>query len=691
MNWFSNLVISKKLMLSYAIILIIICIIGYDGVKSLSTLNDNSSEMYWRVSLPLEEINKITNSFQQVRVLTHELIKEKESNKQQEILRKIEENFLQINNYSNDLKDHYKSAEGQKLFGDFYSKFKSFESNFNEVKRLTFNNQAEEAENYMVNNGTTELADETLKLITDMANFKSMRAKQFSERNSEIYQSSKQFMIFLIILSIGLGIFFGYIISKAISVPINKTLGIINKLAAGELNHRLNINQQDEIGKMSLAIDHFCDKLNKFSNSMLKVSEGDLSFNEELLSNQDQLTPSFNKIINTLRSLIEETNKLTNAATEGNLNERADTSGYKGGYKDLLIGINQMLDSVILPIQDSNRLLSIMSEGDFRIKFEKQYKGQHQLILDNIKNLKNSLSYIINEVVESINATASASSQISASTEEMASGAHEQSAQASEVTGAIAQMTQTILDTTKNANKAAETAKKAGTIAKEGGKVVRGTVDGMKKIAEVVNEASVTVENLGKSSDEIGNIIQVINDIADQTNLLALNAAIEAARAGEQGRGFAVVADEVRKLAERTSKATKEIAEMIKQIQKETADAVVSMKLGTSEVEKGRTLADKAGKSLEDIITGSSEVVDIATQVAAASEEQSSASEIISTNIESINNVSQEFASGIQQVARAAEDLNRLTDNLQSLINQFKIEQSSHQENNKTKKLAFRN
>ncbi|MBK7091914.1 MAG: hypothetical protein IPH59_09365 [bacterium] len=128
----------------------------------------------------------------------------------------------------------------------------------------------------------------------------------------------------------------------------------------------------------------------------------------------------------------------------------------------------------------------------------------------------------------------------------------------------------------------------------------------MNKIASVVQDSAATIQALAKSSDQIGEIISVIDDIADQTNLLALNAAIEAARAGEQGRGFAVVADEVRKLAERTTKATKEITDMIKGIQSDTKGAVVSMEQGIHEVEGGRQLADKAGESLNAILDFSS-------------------------------------------------------------------------------------
>ncbi|MGA9120978.1 MAG: methyl-accepting chemotaxis protein, partial [Bacteroidota bacterium] len=229
-----------------------------------------------------------------------------------------------------------------------------------------------------------------------------------------------------------------------------------------------------------------------------------------------------------------------------------------------------------------------------------------------------------------------------------------------------------------NASDTAGTARKSREAAEQGGKVVEETVHGMKQIAEVVKKSARAVKELGKSSDEIGEIIGVIDDIADQTNLLALNAAIEAARAGEQGRGFAVVADEVRKLAERTTKATKEIAGMIKKIQVDTQGAVESMDEGTKNVDEGILSADKAGASLEEIVLISQKVTDMVMQIASASEQQSSASEQISKNVEAISAVTGETALGVQQIARAAEDLNRLTENLQSLVGKFNLGGEGH-------------
>ncbi len=300
-------------------------------------------------------------------------------------------------------------------------------------------------------------------------------------------------------------------------------------------------------------------------------------------------------------------------------------------------------------------------------------RGTRDALGNSFKTMINNLSIMVRQLTENARQLVSAATEISASSEQMSKGAKGQADQVAQVSAAIEEMSATILESSRNAGDATDAAKGASGTAASGGQIVADTIEGMQSIAFVVRQSAESIAKLAKSADQIGDITEVIDDIADQTNLLALNAAIEAARAGEQGRGFAVVADEVRKLAERTGKATKEITGMIRGIQAETKEAVNSMESGILQVDKGRELADKAGSSLHEIVTMSQRVMDMIAQIATATEEQSSTVEQINKNVEHIASVTRETSDGAEQSAAAAEQLNRQAEGLQTMVGQFRL------------------
>ena len=288
--------------------------------------------------------------------------------------------------------------------------------------------------------------------------------------------------------------------------------------------------------------------------------------------------------------------------------------------------------------------------------------------------MKNNLKQIIQSIAATSEHVASASEEISASAALQAQGAETQKDQAAQVATAMQEMSSTVQQVSENSGKAAQASGQAAETARKGGSIVEETLARMRSIAGAVASTAKKIEELGKSSNQIGRIINVIDDIADQTNLLALNAAIEAARAGDQGRGFAVVADEVRKLAERTTTATKEIAQMIKTIQDETKVAVVAMEGGTRQVEEGVQSTSQAGDVLREIIQMSEQVGDMITHIATAATEQSAASEEVNGNMDQIARLVKESAEGAQQSAKACQDLSGLALDLQKMVGKFKLE-----------------
>ena len=334
-------------------------------------------------------------------------------------------------------------------------------------------------------------------------------------------------------------------------------------------------------------------------------------------------------------------------------------------FKNSVIRVLNLIDGKIKQI----------AKGDLTSKIK--ISGVHKeseigVLIEQVNSLVDSLSGNVKGIVNTSNSLSSQSEQLNASSKEFEKTIEQMREKASRIIESIKQMSIAIIEVAKNSSSSAQKAQETEKVVDYGTKSVQDVAREMKNIEKTVSAVSATITELGSSSEKIGEIIGVINDIADQTNLLALNAAIEAARAGEQGRGFAVVADEVRKLAERTTKATKEIESMILSIQRNTQDAVISMQKGKEEVSKGAEIAGKSAEAISNINSLMLKLKEMITQIATASEEQSQVSEEISLSSEEIVKAQDNAQAGSRQVIASSEELARMALDLSNMVRMFK-------------------
>ena len=344
----------------------------------------------------------------------------------------------------------------------------------------------------------------------------------------------------------------------------------------------------------------------------------------------------------------------------------------------IALGIFSMLiirNKVVQPISRLNEAITnIEKTNDLTLNIAVVSEDENGQMASAFNSMIGKFHGIVKNLHSSIEHLASSSEELSASAVQIAGGSQSQSTRAAQVSTATQEMSATIIEVAKNVSGAADAAREASSVAVKGGRIVSESIESMNGIADTARESSAIISALGNRSNQIGDIVNVIDDIADQTNLLALNAAIEAARAGEQGRGFAVVADEVRKLAEKTMKATKEIGEMIKAMQNETGKAISSMQEEVHAVEKGVRLAKEAGEALSEIVDKVDVVTSMVHQVTTATEQQSAATEQISGDIAAVADVINETSTSAQQIAKASQEMAELATSLKATVEVFRID-----------------
>ena len=672
MNAFNNLKTSVKLISSFILIAILTGIVGGVGIFYLKQIDAADTKLYQNMTVPISQLADLGVAFQRTRVNIRDSLISKNAEEDATYNATIQTLAAEIETTSAEYEKLIVSQEMRDLFTKFRSDYQTFLPYRDKIVQLANADKQDEA--IALLRGDALASAKAVEADIDaMQAMKVAQAKTTSDGNTAAANQATTIMIASIIVAIILGISLGLIISNSIATPLSFVTKMANSLSVGDLVRDVSDadkdkvrSRKDEIGMIGQAFDGLINYMQGMGEVATSISKNDLSVSVKSNSTKDELGNAFVLMIAGLKKVIGQVSESANAVATAStqLSSAAEQTG-------------EATSQIATTIQQ-------VAKGTME-----QTNG-------------------VTHTAESVEQMGRAIDGVARGAQEQATAVKKASEVASRISTAIEQVAANAANVTRDSAEAAR-------YSRDGAKTVKETISGMEAIRAKVGISAAKVEEMGTRSGEIGAIVETIEDIASQTNLLALNAAIEAARAGEQGKGFAVVADEVRKLAERSSLATKEIAGLIKGIQKTVSEAVDAMKESAGEVEAGVTRANSAGEVLNNILeaaeavykqaeeaggaaaqvrSAAGELVGAVDSVSAVIEENTAATEEMAANsteltkqIENIASVSEENSASVEEVSASTEEVSaqveevsasaasmkEMADNLLKIVSQFKL------------------
>ncbi|MDR3645264.1 MAG: methyl-accepting chemotaxis protein [Clostridia bacterium] len=436
----------------------------------------------------------------------------------------------------------------------------------------------------------------------------------------------------------------------SVVTPLVEASTVLNRMAENDFTTRMSDNYKGMIRGLSESTNKLSERLVALEKVFENLSVGDISALEAYKklgkrSENDKIMPNLILEMTAIRDLVETADKMAIAASEGNLSTRGDENRFEGGYRQIIASLNQTLEAVSAPIEESSQVLQELAEGNLTAEMAGEYRGEYNLIKESLNKAIQSFNVLLGEIRNSASQVAIGSRQVSDASQSLSQGAAEQASSVEELTSSITQVASQTKQNAENATLASELSLSVKTEAAQGNEQMGMMLGSMHEINE--------------SSTNISKIIKVIDDIAFQTNILALNAAVEAARAGQYGKGFAVVAEEVRNLAAKSADAAKNTTALIEG--------------SISKVEAGTKIANETAQKLGKISESVQKCAEIVGGIAVASNEQATAIAQIDRGIEQVSAVVQTNSATAEESAASSEELSGQADMLNQLVENFKL------------------
>jgi methyl-accepting chemotaxis protein len=624
MDALNNIKTSVKLIGSFLIIAILAGIVGVFGIIDLRKIDDADTRLYQNYTVPIGQLAELAVAFQRTRVNLRDLILASTPDEHVKYAGTITELDQEISRVSSEYEQLILSDEMRATFGEFTDDYQTFVGYRDQIVVLAQANKDDEALKLL--RGDAYLSAKAAEADIDkMVSIKVADAQATSDNNTVTADQAVNTMLIIVIGSVLLAIGLGIVISRSIAVPLGLVTQMSRALAVGDLVRDVSEKEKDrvrlrkdEIGEIGKSFDDLINYMQGMGVAAAAIANRDLTVSVTPNSEKDELGNAFATMVSRLREVISQVAESASAvsAAAAQLSTAAEQSGEATGQ-------------IATTIQQVALGTAQQTEG--------------------------------------VTKTSGSVEQMSRAIEGVAKGAQEQAKAISKASQVTSRISASIDQVANNAQAVTRDSAEAARHSRDGAKTVKETISGMETIRSKVGFSAAKVEEMGARSGEIGAIVETIEDIASQTNLLALNAAIEAARAGEQGKGFAVVADEVRKLAERSSLATKEIAALIKGIQKTVSEAVSAMKESAGEVEAGVERANSAGDVLESILTAAESVYKQAEEAGVTASKVSSAAAELVEAVDAVSAVIEENTAATEQMAANSSELTQAIENIASV------------------------
>ncbi len=692
-----NLKVGSRLAFGFTVVTVLLAVIAVLSVVRLGNLNDSLHLLVndrfpkvLEVTDAIDHVNVVARAVRNMMLLEDAAAIDKETDR-------VRSSGASIDGIISSLEASITTPEGKRLLASTVASRTAYKKTQDRILELIHADQRKPAVDLLLG----EYRDQQTKYMDDLAGLKKYQVALAEAASNEAESLTQQSVIVILVIggaAVLLALLLALLITRSILKPLNSCIVAANRIAEGDLEVSLDETGKDELaalqrsmGVMSRTLKDLIVQMNRMSSEHdagdidVRIDEsrfkaafkemaegvntmvfGHIAVKKKAMACVEEfgkgnfeaplerfpgkkafINDTIEKVRVNLKALIADADMLAQAAVEGRLTTRADATRHQGDFRKIVEGVNKTLDLVIDPINETTAILKRMADGDLTTTMTGAYRGDFDILKTALNGTIDSINDILGQVSMAVEQVNAGSQQVSQASQSLSQGATEQASSLEEITSSVTEIAGQTRQNTENAVQVNTLAKTARNDAEQGNT----------QMADLVSAMS----DINESAEEIRKIVKAIDDISFQINLLALNANVEAARAGKYGKGFAVVAEEVRNLAVRSAGSVKETTKMVDE--------------AIANIGRGNELVDVTAKQLASIVDGAAKVAGLAEEVSTASREQSQGLEQISTGLNQIDQVTQANTASAEESASAAEELSSQAQQLKAMVARFKLKE----------------